>query len=112
MGGIFNGDPGFDATGQDVSEPDAGVATPDAGAQPLVACGTDASSSDATAADAETSTECEPPPSRCADWRFLVYYRDGTCVEGRCHWREEFYECPQNCARNGCNNNFTAPASN
>jgi hypothetical protein len=102
----------FDAAGRDVSEPDTGAATPDAGEQPLVACGTDASSSDATAADAETSAECEPPPSRCADSRFLVYYRDGTCLEGRCHWREEFYQCEQNCAGNGCNSNRTAPAAN
>ena len=60
----------------------------------------------------ETSAECEPPPSRCADARFLVYYRDGTCVEGRCHWREDFYQCKQDCAGNGCNDNRTAPAAN
>ena len=109
-GGTFSGDLRFDAAGGGVSEPDTGPATPDAGEQPLVACGTDASSSDATA-DADASAECDPPPSRCADARFLVYYRDGTCVEGRCHWREEFYRCEQDCAVNGCNSNRTAPAA-
>ena len=110
-GGIFNGDLIFDAAGQDSSEPDTDPATPDAGEQPPVACGTDASSIDAAAADAETSAECQPPPSRCADSRFLVYYRDGTCVEGRCRWREEFYRCRLNCTGNGCSNNLTAPAT-
>jgi hypothetical protein len=111
-GGRPNADLVFDATGPHLSEPDTGLATPDAGEQPLVPCGTDADSIDGAAADGETSAECEPPPSRCADSRFLVYYRDGTCVEGRCHWREDFYQCKEDCAGNGCISNRTAPAAN
>jgi hypothetical protein len=99
----------FDSAGGTLSEPDVGP--PDAGEQPVVACSADAGSNGG-AADSGTSTECEPPPSRCADSRVLVYYREGTCVDGRCRWREESYQCKLSCAGSGCNDNFTAPAAN
>ena len=96
----------LDSAGGTLSEPDVGP--PDAREQPVVACSADGSSDGS--ADSG-SAECEPPPSRCADDRFLVYYRDGTCVDGRCVWREEFYRCQRSCGVSGCNDNFTAPAA-
>jgi hypothetical protein len=102
----------FDAAPTDASEIEPDVAPADAGEQPVVACSMDGGLSDALGAmDTGTSAECEPPPSRCADNRFLVYYRDGTCVDGRCQWREELYRCAYSCLGNGCNGNFTAPAA-
>jgi hypothetical protein len=99
----------FDGSISDVSELDA--SPPDAGEQPFVACRGDGSPSDADAADAEIANECEFPPSRCVDDRFLLYYQDGECIDGRCRWREEFYRCRLSCSGNGCNDNVTFPAA-
>jgi hypothetical protein len=95
-----------DGSAPDLALPD--VATrPDAGEQPIVTCGVDGSSGEASAGEAASANGCEVPQSRCADDRWLVYYSDGKCVDGRCQWREDLFLCQLSCGNYGCTGNFT-----
>ena len=50
---------------------------------------------------------CAPPPSQCADMNNLVYFSEGTCVDGRCRWTQTATWCTQMCTADGCYLNIT-----
>src|SRR5688572_12097774 len=69
---------------------------------PLVLCGSGeggaAGQGDAGAAGAPHHDDtCAPPPSQCADMNTLVYFTDGSCVNGKCQWSKETRWCQDFC---------------
>jgi hypothetical protein len=60
-------------------------------APPEVSCAADASACD------------ELPSSVCADETTVLYFNDGTCVDGGCQWKEKTMACFQGmCVQGGC----------
>lgn len=50
---------------------------------------------------------CAPPKSVCADDSTLVYYANGTCVNGHCAWIQLQTICNTGCQYGGCIVNVT-----
>jgi hypothetical protein len=51
---------------------------------------------------------CQLPPSLCADDRWLAYFTNATCVDGRCRWDVGYRDCDAlSCVGGGCQLNVT-----
>jgi hypothetical protein len=50
---------------------------------------------------------CPPPPSRCASYRWLVFYDNGECVSGSCSWEKRYADCAYGCIHDACRAPFT-----
>ncbi len=83
--------------------PDAAPPPFDAAPLPEMAC---------TPADA--GMQCPLPPSRCLDSHYLIYYTNGSCVDDKCTFSEQWTFCSSGCMTYGdpqygagCSGGFT-----
>ena len=85
---------------------------------PLVTGPTDAAPDHATvplpdggSCSGDDANVCELASSVCADDRWLAYFTNATCAEGRCRWDIGYRDCGSvgACVGHGCRLNITLP---